>query len=165
MKSIRALAATLALAAPLAAPLAAQASILVNGSFEQPRIRSGWTIRAGMPGWQAGAAGVEIRRNVVGTAQDGLIFVELDTTVNSAIWQNVSTQSGHDYVLSGYYSPRIGVALASNDIDVFWNGTRLSTLSGSLDNITLNAAPEPSSLASALAALGAIGFAARRQKN
>ncbi len=202
MKSIRAFAATLALAAPLAAPLAAHASILVNGSFEQPGISSGWTILSGMPGWQASAAGVEIRRNAVGTAQDGFIFVELDTTVNSAIWQNVSTQGGHDYVLSGYYSPRIGVALASNDIDVFWNGIRLTTLSGSgaglsshawrpfsftvrgtstdqlrfaaagtsdslggsLDNIALSAVPEPGTLALALAALGAAGFAACRQK-
>jgi hypothetical protein len=198
MKSIRAIAATLV----LAAPLASNASILVNGSFEQPGISSGWTILSGMPGWQASAAGVEIRRNAVGTAQDGFIFVELDTTTNSAIWQNVSTQGGHDYVLSGYFSPRMGVALASNDVEVLWNGTRLTTLTGSgaglnnhawrqfsftvrgtgtdqlrfaaagtsdslggsLDNITLNAVPEPGSLALVLAALGAVGFAARRQK-
>ena len=198
MKFIRATAAALI----MAAPLASQASILVNGSFEQPGIGSGWTILSGLPGWQASAAGVEVRRNTVGTAQDGFIFVELDTTANSAIWQNVSTQSGHDYALSGYYSPRIGVALPSNDIDVFWNGTRLTTLSGSgaglgnhawrqfsftvrgngadqlrfaaagtsdslggsLDNITLNAVPEPGSLALVLAALGAVGFAARRQQ-
>ena len=38
-------------------------------------------------------------------------------------------------------------------------------LGGSLDNIALNTVPEPGSLALALAALGAIGFAARRQKN
>jgi hypothetical protein len=198
MKSIHALAAALV----LAAPLASHASILVNGSFEQPGISSGWTILSGMPGWQASAAGVEIRRNAVGTAQDGFIFVELDTTANSAIWQEVSTQGGHDYVLSGYYSPRVGVALASNDVEVLWNGSRLTTLTGSgvglsdhawrqfsftvrgtgsdqlrfaaagvsdslggsLDNVTLNAVPEPGSLALVLAALGAVGFAARRQK-
>lgn len=198
MKSIHALAAALA----LAAPLASQASILVNGSFEQPGIGSGWTILSGMPGWQASAAGVEIRRNAAGTAQNGFIFVELDTTTNSAIWQDVSTQGGHDYVLSGYYSPRIGVALASNDVEVYWNGTRLTTLTGSgaglsdhawrqftftvrgngndrlrfaaagtadslggsLDNISLNAVPEPGSLALVLAALGAVGFAARRKQ-
>jgi len=198
MKSIRAFAAALV----LAAPLASNASILVNGSFEQPGLSSGWTILSGMPGWQASAAGVEIRRNAAGTAQDGFIFVELDTTVNSAIWQDVSTQGGHDYVLSGYYSPRIGVALASNDVEVLWNGSRLTTLTGSgaglsdhawrqfsftvrgtgsdqlrfaaagtsdslggsLDNITLMAVPEPGSLALVLAALGAVGLAARRQK-
>ena len=198
MKLIRTLAATLL----VAAPLASQASLLVNGSFEQPGISSGWTILSGIPGWQASAAGVEIRHNAVGTAQDGSIFVELDTTTNSAIWQNVSTLAGQDYVLSGYYSPRIGVTQASNDIDVFWNGTRLTTLSGSgagladhawrqfsftvrgnstdqlrfaaagtsdsyggsLDNIALNAVPEPGSLALVLAALGAVGMAARRQK-
>jgi|GWRWMinimDraft_12_1066020.scaffolds.fasta_scaffold20513_2 hypothetical protein len=198
MKSIRAFAAALV----LAAPLASNASILVNGSFEQPGLSSGWTILSGMPGWQASAAGVEIRRNAAGTAQDGFIFVELDTTVNSAIWQDVSTQGGHDYVLSGYYSPRMGVALASNDVEVLWNGSRLTTLTGSgaglsdhawrqfsftvrgtgsdqlrfaaagtsdslggsLDNITLMAVPEPGSLALVLAALGAVGLAARRQK-
>ena len=38
------------------------------------------------------------------------------------------------------------------------------SLGGSLDNITLMAVPEPGSLALVLAALGAVGLAARRQK-
>ena len=114
----------------------------------------------------------------------------------------MSTQAGHDYVLSGSFSPRIGVAAASNDIDVFWNGTKLSTLGGSgagltahswtkfsytvtgtgadvlrfaaaglsdslggsLDNVSLSAVPEPTSLALVLAALGAAGAVARRRK-
>ena len=198
MKSLRALTASLV----LVAPLAAQASLLTNGSFESPGIATGWTILAGLPGWSASAAGVELRNGAVGTAQQGSNFVELDTTINSAIWQNVSTEAGHDYVLSGYFSPRISVAAASNDIDVFWNGTKLSTLGGtgtglsahawskfsytvtgtgadvlrfaatglsdslggSLDNVSLSAVPEPTSLALVLAALGAAGAVARRRK-
>jgi hypothetical protein len=114
------------------APLSAQAGLITNGSFEAQTLVNGtWTILPALTGWQADAAGVELRRNVVGAAEDGLNFVELDTTVNSAISQLIATTTGLSYELSGWYSPRAGVAADSNAIEVWWGNTRLATLNGS----------------------------------
>lgn len=138
---------TLAAAAlMIAAPLASHAAdLIVNGSFESPVLNNGsWTILASMPGWSADAtSGVELRRNVAGTAQDGQQFVELDTnggnfnghvfdnSTNSSIWQDVVTGNGQSYTLSYFYSPRAGVAANSNDISVYWNNTLLQVNAGS----------------------------------
>ena len=93
-------------------------------------------------------SGVEVRRNVAGVAQDGYNFIELDThygnfnhatfdnnsggnSTNSWISQSVNTDAGHTYHLSYWFSPRGGVALASNDINVYWNGSLLTNNTGS----------------------------------
>lgn len=128
MPSFRLIASALAL---LAAPLAVHAGI-VNGSFETNDAKNDqWKIETSVDGWQTGALGIELRRNVAGKAQAGNSFAELDTTGNSEMWQQVQTELGLDYLLSGFYSPRAGVAADSNDIQVYWNSTLLSTLGGS----------------------------------
>jgi hypothetical protein len=93
-------------------------------------------------------SGVEVRRNVAGVAQEGYNFIELDShfgnfnsatfdnnsggqSTNSWISQAVDTNAGHIYHLSYYYSPRGGVELASNDINVYWNGDLLKNNTGS----------------------------------
>jgi len=93
-------------------------------------------------------SGVEVRRNVAGVAQEGYNFIELDThfgnfngatfdnntlitSTNSWISQSVDTDAGHTYHLSYYYSPRGGVGLASNDINVYWNDALLKNNTGS----------------------------------
>jgi hypothetical protein len=93
-------------------------------------------------------SGVEVRRNVAGVAQEGLNFIELDShfghfnsatfdnnthgnSTNSWISQAVDTDAGHIYHLSYWFSPRGGVASASNDINVYWNGSLLTTNTGS----------------------------------
>ena len=127
MKTLRALAAT----AALIAPLASQAG-LVNGNFEANAIGAGsWTILPTLTGWTGGPLGIELRNGVSGTAKAGKHYVELDTTGNSAMWQDVDTDEGQYYFVTGWYSPRAGVAADSNDIQVFWNTTLLGTLSGS----------------------------------
>lgn len=122
------------LAAALTAALAsltAQAGI-VNGSFEANAQAAGsWNIYPTLTGWQGATAGIELRNNVAGTAQDGVNFVELDTTVNSAMWQSVATDLGQNYELSLWYSPRAGVNGNSNGIEVWWDGAKLGTLNGS----------------------------------
>lgn len=129
MKTLQALTAALALA--LAAPLAASAA-LVNGNFEADSIADGsYTIAANLMGWTGGPLGIELRRNNAGTAKAGKNFVELDTTGNSAMWQDLDTDEGQYYLVTGWYSPRAGVGGDSNDIQVFWNSTLLGTLSGS----------------------------------
>lgn len=128
----------------LAAPLAAHANLIVNGSFEaEAQAADSWTVLAGLTGWQADAdSGVELRNAVAGSAHSGSNFIELDTNpgsfgnrafgdaTNSAIWQTVDTQAGARYELTWFYAPRAGVGAGSNDIEVFWNGTLLTTSGG-----------------------------------
>ena len=130
-----------ALVATLATPVLANAdtvNLLVNGGFEATAQGNGsWNIYANLPGWTGGAAGVELRNNVAGTASEGQNFVELDTTVNSSITQNVATINGAHYDLNFTYSPRAGVGAASNGIEVLWNNQSLGTIAqqgGSGDN-------------------------------
>ena len=130
-----------------AATLAAPVSLITNGSFEALPVGLGdgeWTVLSSLAGWTADAtSGVEVRRNSAGTAQDGLVFAELDTnagtfgassfdsSTNSWISQSVATLAGTHYTLSWYYAPRAGEAADTNAIDVLWNGVKLTTSNGS----------------------------------
>ena len=125
------------LAAALTATLAtfsAQAG-LVNGSFEANLQTPGsYGIYSSLAGWQGGTAGIELRNALVGNAQDGANFVELDTTANSSMWQTVLTQAGATYEISLWYSPRSGVNGNSNGIEVWWDNAKLGMLNGSGQN-------------------------------
>ena len=147
MKRLTAL--TLAAAGLLACATtqAAPVSLVANGSFENLPVALGdgqWTVLSSLAGWTVDAgSGVEVRRNVVGSAQDGAFFVELDTnagsfgassfdnTTNSWISQSIATIAGAHYTLSWYYAPRAGEAADTNAIDVLWNGVKLATSNGS----------------------------------
>ena len=159
MNSSLKLAIALAFIAPLAAQAIPTTNLITNGSFETvtgATINSGqWAVVEGdnashgpkyLNGWQADARfGVELRNHVAGKAQEGNIFVELDShfgyfggndqapapCCNSWISQSVDTDAGQIYHLSYYYSPRGGVEWASNDINVYWNGSLLTTNTGS----------------------------------
>src|SRR5258706_4792 len=120
-----------ALAALLAAPLLASAATLVqNGSFESNAQANGsWNIYSSVTGW-TGTPNIELRDNVAGQAYDGLNFVELDTTANSGMFQDVATTAGSHYTLSFAYSARPNTG-NTNDINVLWNGSLVSALGGS----------------------------------
>lgn len=100
-------------------------NIVANGSFESDVQAPGsWAIYNSLIGW-TGVPDVELRNNVAGTAQDGVNYVELDTTHNSAIQQQISGTGL--YELSFWYSARPGVASGSNGLDF-----SLGNLSGSV---------------------------------
>lgn len=150
---------SLAIAAVCTAVFApsAQANLITNGSFEtytlpasgnlgsgglthSGTLNSGeWTIitnnpaSGSLPGWTSlgnPGLGIELRNNVAGQASDGTTFVELDTTGNSLMFQNIATIFGVQYSLTFDYSPRPGVSAASNPIEVLWNGVSLGSLTG-----------------------------------
>jgi len=114
---------------------AVQASTLVtNGSFENPGVSS-WGIFSSISGWTGGAYGIEIQpSNTVGgvTAFDGNQYVELDTTANSSMWQNLSTTANTSYTLSFAYMPRPDTpgGSPSNTVEVYWGGSKLGSFSG-----------------------------------
>jgi hypothetical protein len=87
-------------------------NLIVNGSFEAPVLPTdSWDILYGgaVSGWTAGPHGIELRTNVDGFAQDGLNFVELDTTQNSWMEQTVTISTAGSYLLSFWYNSRPGV--------------------------------------------------------
>lgn len=95
---------------------ASAANLVVNGSFEEPGLRSrqwkhfgsgevtGWTPTEG--------SRIEIRNNIVGTAYEGDHFVEVDNHAydkNAAeigLFQDIDTTAGKTYKLSFAYGPR-----------------------------------------------------------
>lgn len=138
----------------LSSAAGASTNLIVNGSFEDissdPGIQhvanGSWSVLSVLPGWTTTfGAGIEVRRNVAGAAQNGVQFVELDShssiagkpasyNSNSSMAQSVTTASGQRYTLSFWYSPRPGTAAMgsdTNDLGVYWNGAQLGgTLTG-----------------------------------
>jgi hypothetical protein len=93
-----------------AAPAFAAANLLIDGSFESAVLPDGdYGMYGGnsLYGWTAVGGGlIEVRRDIVGTAQDGDYFVELDSTANAAMSQTIATVAGQRYSLSFWYSNR-----------------------------------------------------------
>jgi hypothetical protein len=105
--------------------------IVVNGSFELPNIASGSfaLFPGGIPGWTVSSGpSIEIQDHVAGLPYAGDQFVELDSTGNSAMLQQLVTTPGESFVLSFAYSPRPGLAATSNGIQVYFNNLLLDTL-------------------------------------
>ena len=114
----------------LLAPLGARANLIVNGGFEAPVIPNGTfaLYPAGIPGWTTNfGPSIEIQRNVAGAPFEGFQFVELDSTGNSGMFQDVVTAPGASYLFSFAYSPRPNESAASNGIEVRVDGDRKST--------------------------------------
>jgi PEP-CTERM motif len=136
---MRSLLTVAALAFPLLASASSLGNLVVNGSFEANSLSDGaWRVFAGasnngttsttlVNGWALIAgSGIELRNNVVGAAQQGLNYVELDSHGNSAMRQSFDLLGGERLGLSFWYAPRLGQAAATNGLDVFWNGVSLT---------------------------------------
>ncbi len=86
-------------------------NIVVDGSFEGVTQAAGTYgyYYSGIPGWTVSSGSgdaIEVRNNLVGSAQDGVNYVELDAVHNSGMSQILNTVAGHTYSLSFYYSNR-----------------------------------------------------------
>jgi hypothetical protein len=124
---------TLTAAALAFAAIGAHAESVTNGSFEADAQAAGtWSIQNNLTGW-TGMSNIELRNNVAGAAQDGVNFVELDTTANMSMKQTI-TGSGL-YTLSFWYSAREGRAAGDNGL-----GFSFGDLSGNVLMTTAGAA-------------------------
>jgi hypothetical protein len=125
LKRIALLALTLASLANIAS-----ADIVINGGFEDPVIPTGtFSYLPSIPGWTlASGPAIEIQNHVAGTPFAGQQFVELDSSANGSMYQNLTTVAGQTYRLSFAYSPRPGVAESSNGIDIIWGGSDLGII-------------------------------------
>lgn len=113
-------------------------NLVVNGSFEDPIAPGGsYVISNSITGWTSNiGGGIEVENNAVMPASDGNQLVELDSTSNSNMFQDVATGGTGQFQLSFDYSPRPGVSAASNPIEVYWNGVLLDTLTGDTSGFT-----------------------------
>ena len=119
-----------------------------NGSFEDlgddVNVDHGsWGTYHSLPGWNvdtgASNAPIEIQEGGTGgiNAQDGNNKMEIDshneggyTSSNAHVYQDVPTTEGEELTLSFWYSPR--TTTSTNDVQVWWNGELLTTLSGTI---------------------------------
>ena len=124
MKKIIALAAL----AAISATASASSNLFVDGSFEQIAMspgtwgivpqatltadegKKGWTVTAA-PGITATNVGLEVRNDVVGTAEDANAqgfgnFIELDGNENDMISQTLKTTVGQQYEITFWYADR-----------------------------------------------------------
>jgi hypothetical protein len=119
-------------------PASARANLIVNPGFEDPTVPPvppppagpGFLTLLSIPGWTAitdgTGGGIEIQyRAVAGLAHSGSNLVELDSTENSGMFQDVAVTPGQAYELSFWYSPRPGVEASSNSIQASWDGVDL----------------------------------------
>ncbi|MFT6558387.1 MAG: Ca2+-binding RTX toxin-like protein [Sneathiella sp.] len=119
---------------------------IINGSFEDHGTdvnigHGSWATYNSVPGWFVDLDGADapIELQFGGTggigAQDGNTKMELDshneggyTQSNSHVYQDVSTTPGEELTVSFWYSPRSSGS--TNDVEVYWDGELLTTLSG-----------------------------------
>lgn len=108
--------------AMVGAAQAGSVNLLTNGSFDATKVAPGTFIYTDdLPGWVIeGDKVVEIRNNHVGNAYDGSNYVELDSTENMSIWQDIATVVGQTYQISFAYSPRQGISATDNPVAVSW---------------------------------------------
>ena len=135
-----------------AASHTANASLIVNGSFEQlsftdnsseqgqvfstnladfEQKNRAWDVFYNLPGWQTSYGnGIELQKNVVTRSQDGEYHVELDSHIrgssNSMMTQIIdSLVIGQNYLLEFYYKPRTN-GNNDNGINVYWHDANVS---------------------------------------
>ncbi|BDF93590.1 DUF642 domain-containing protein [Pseudoalteromonas sp. KAN5] len=111
---------------------AASTNLVTNGSFENTATISGqWSLLNNLPGWQrSNNAKFEIQTNRLGliTAQEGVQYLELDSTANYHVMQTLDTEADHNYEISFYYSARVSGNTTTNKAEVYWDGELLDTL-------------------------------------
>ena len=117
-------------------------NLIVNGSFENYGVASGSYAHVNeslIDGWTSGnSSTIEIQDDGHNgnTASDGSQWLELDATsgVNDTIYQDVQTQANRTYTLSLDVAARGGTALATNTVEVYWNGTLVSSIDPTTTN-------------------------------
>lgn len=127
--------------------------LVVNGGFEEPIVSDGWNIfpsgtsglgwivewRADIPlSWggysRPDPAKIELHRGVLGPAQEGFQYTELDSDwdgpgnplsgepASVKIYQDIPTIPGLNYNIKFYFSPRPNTDSLNNNLEFSWDG-------------------------------------------
>ena len=106
-------------------------NLIVNGSFEDTDVTS-WDSFSSITGWTASSGGIEVmdETNLPYDASDGEQYLEIDNGMSvDHVYQDVQTQTGKSYTLSLDVSDRPGAPANSSDVDIYWNGTLIESIS------------------------------------
>ena len=134
-----------ALSLGLLTAASANANLITNGSFEtHDAFNNGnWGYFNGssgnaVAGWSSVGGPIEVGTAATYgvTGQDGNDVMELDSTVNVTVNQNLIT-SGSSYTLSFLYAARQGVAATSDTFSVYWNNGLVGTFNPNSTVMTL----------------------------
>ena len=107
-----------------------QAQVIFTSNFDSvPVPAGGYSIFASVDGWTTTAGGgIEVQNHAAGDPFSETNLVELDSTSNSTMQRSIVDAGS--YYLNFYYSPRPGIPLSSNGIDVLVNGVSIFNISG-----------------------------------
>lgn len=107
-----------------------QAQVIFTSNFDSvPVPAGGYQIFASVDGWTTTAGGgIEVQNHAAGDPFSETNLVELDSTSNSTMQRSIVDAGS--YYLNFYYSPRPGIPLSSNGIDVLVNGVSIFNISG-----------------------------------
>ncbi len=105
---------------------------MANGSFEGNQLRGGWATFNSISGWQKKWGNFELlnSRAGVGNSNDGNNYLELDSTGNSSIYQDIRTNAGDKLLLQLDYKARVWHA-NSNAIEIWINDVYYTTINES----------------------------------
>lgn len=116
-------------------------NLFSNPSFENAPAFSGnnkWGLYTSIPGWVSDtftstAVPFEIQRgnNISYQSREGRSKLELDSTANTKLFQEVPTVAGRQYLLEFSYAPGKDGSTTSNGAEIRWNGQVVSALNGS----------------------------------
>ena len=118
-------------ALPLALAAApSQAQVIFDTTFDSVAVPTGgYLIFGSVEGWTSIAGGgIELQNHAAGDPFSETNLVELDSTSNSTMQRSIVDAGS--YYLNFYYSPRPGIPLSSNGIDVLVNGVSIFNISG-----------------------------------
>jgi len=116
------------------------ANLIVNGGFEVPDVNGNWgqfpNDTAG--GWFAEVDSMEVGAGAIYgvTGFEGNQILELDSTSNSKISQNVNTSSTL-YTVSLLAGLRAGTTAANASLDVLWNDVVIGSIAPTSTNLSL----------------------------
>jgi hypothetical protein len=106
-------------------------NLITNGSFENPIVTDNggqWHLFSSIPGWSSTSGLVELWRNFMGPASDGLQNAELDDNMPTTLAQSVATIAGNKYKVSFDFAARPATDSDNNVLQVYADGDVLDTL-------------------------------------
>jgi hypothetical protein len=112
----------------------ASSNLIVNGSFENPNVGTGWSAFSSIPGWNTNGNGIEIDYSPVvgGPAYDGNQSLEVNYDYPENVYQTVTGLTpGQTYLLSWAYGDRPGSG--NEQLDVTFGGNVVATDYDNLD--------------------------------
>ncbi|NKC20848.1 DUF642 domain-containing protein [Pseudoalteromonas sp. S4498] len=106
-------------------------NLVSNGSFENNSLITGtWALLDEIEGWSTEGAKLEIQKTTINfiDSQSGDSHIELDSTGNYSIYQDIPTVIGKRYKVSFYYSARIVGDNSTNRARAWFGDTTLATM-------------------------------------